>query len=159
MRSRPVAILLAAVALAGCVSQQVNQRSNVVEYPYAGGAEGRPATTVRLVRPVRVGIGFAPSAGTAKDSFSAAQKQALLEDIATRFRDRPGIEAIEIIPDTALTPRGGFAELDRIRAGFRVGQIVLVSYDQVQFTNTGPLALTYWVTYGAGAYVIKGEKN
>lgn len=157
--SRLTALLMAAVSLSGCISQQVNQRSNAVEYLYAAGAEARPATTLRLVRPVRVGLAFAPSEGAFKETFSAEQKQALLEAVAARFRARPGIEAIEIIPATALTPRGGFAELDRIRASFRVGQIVLVSYDQVQFANSGALSLTYWVTYGAGAYVIKGEKN
>lgn len=105
--------LVGLLALTGsaCVSQQLNQRSNALEYLYSAGAEARPATT------------------------------------------------IEIIPANYLSPQGGFEELDRLSASFRVNQFVLISYDQVQFTESGALSLTYWVTYGAGAYVIKGEKN
>lgn len=156
----PLGILLLAVtAVSGCVSEQLYQRSNAVEYLYAAGAEARPAGTVTLQMPVRVGVAFAPSSAPGKESFTEAQKQDLLERLAAKFVSRPRIEVIEIIPSSTLTPKGGFEDLDRLRASYRVSQIVLVSYDQVQFSNTGMLSLTYWVTYGAGAYVIKGEKN
>lgn len=40
---------------------------------------------------------------------------------------------------------------------YGVDVIALLSYDQVQFTDTGLLSLTYWTL--VGAYVVKGEKN
>lgn len=150
---------LLSLTVSGCVSQQLNQRSNALEYLYSAGAEARPAATIEIARPVRVGIAFAPSAEVKAETFSTEQKQALLARVAKKFRDRKGIDAIEIIPANYLSPRGGFEELDRLSVSFRVNQFVLISYDQVQFTESSALSLTYWVTYGAGAYVIKGEKN
>jgi rhombotail lipoprotein len=40
---------------------------------------------------------------------------------------------------------------------YDVDAMVLLSYDQVQFTDQGLLSLTYWTI--VGAYVIQGEKN
>ena len=149
------ALIVSLAALGGCVSQQRNLHSSAVEYLYSGGYEGSPATVVKLQAPVRVGIAFAPSGS---DVFPEEKKQELLKRISDAFRADPKIAAIEIIPSTYLNPRGGFDELDRLRAAFRVTQIVLISYEQVQFSDTGAMGLTYWA-YGVPAYVIKGEKN
>lgn len=144
------------VGCIGCTTQR-NVHSSWVEYPYAGGFEGTAATVVKLQAPVRVGIAFAPtSSGT--DAFPEEKKQQLLKQIADAFRAQPKIAAIEIVPTSYLTPRGGFEELDRLRVAFRVNEMVLISYDQVQFSDTGSMGLTYWA-YGVPAYVIKGEKN
>jgi len=149
------ALILSLGVLAGCASQQRNLHSSAVEYLYSGGYEGSPATVVKLHAPVRVGIAFAPSGS---DVFPEEKKQQLLKRISDAFRADPKIAAIEIIPSTYLNPRGGFDELDRLRAAFRVTDIVLISYEQVQFSDTGAMGLTYWA-YGVPAYVIKGEKN
>ena len=156
---RSAVILVLVAFAAGCASQQRAVRSSAVEYLYSGGYEGQPASVIRLQTPVRVGIAFAPQSGGYRDGFPEEKKQQLLKEIADTFRTRPQIAAIEIIPSTYLNPKGGFDELDRLRAAFRVNEVVLISYDQVQFSDTGSMGLTYWVTYGAGAYVIKGEKN
>ena len=145
------------VGCVGCATQQRNIHSSSVEYLYSGGFEGTPATVVKLQTPVRVGIGFAPSAAFG-EAFSEEKKQELLKRIADAFRAEPKIGSIEIIPSTYLNPRGGFAELDRLRVALRVNEIVLISYDQVQFSDTGAMGLTYWA-YGVPAYVVKGEKN
>jgi rhombotail lipoprotein len=157
-----IRILLLGVAAAscfGCVSQQLNQRSNALEYLYSGGAEARAATAVKIQTPVRVGLAFAPASSTTRETFTENQKQELLQRLATKFASRKGIESIEIIPGNYINPKGGFDELDRLRASFRINQVVLLSYDQVQFSDSGGLSLTYLVTYGAGMYVVKGEKN
>jgi rhombotail lipoprotein len=145
------------VGCVGCATQQRNIHSSSVEYLYSGGFDGTAATVVKLQAPVRVGIGFAPTAAVG-DAFSEEKKQELLKRIADAFRAEPKIGSIEIIPSTYLNPRGGFAELDRLRVALRVNEIVLISYDQVQFSDTGAMGLTYWA-YGVPAYVIKGEKN
>ena len=153
---RPIAYaLIASLAAAGCATQQRNLHSSAVEYLYSGGYEGAPAAVVKLQAPVRVGIAFAPSGS---DVFPEEKKQELLKRVTDAFRAEPKIAAIETIPSTYLNPRGGFDELDRLRAAFRVTEIVLISYDQVQFSDTGAMGLTYWA-YGVPAYVIKGEKN
>lgn len=149
------ALIVSLAMLGGCVSQQRNLHSSAVEYLYSGGYEGSPATVVKLHAPVRVGIAFAPSGS---DVFPEEKKQELLQRISDAFRADPKIAAIEVIPSTYLNPRGGFDELDRLRAAFRVSEIVLISYEQVQFSDTGAMGLTYWA-YGVPAYVIKGEKN
>jgi rhombotail lipoprotein len=152
------AVLAAALLLTGCASQQRNIHSSAVEYLYSGGYEGTPATLVKLTAPVHVGIAFAPT-GNARDAgFSEESKQQLLQRIADAFRSRPKIGAIEIIPSNYLNPGGGFVELDRLQVAFRVTEIVLISYEQIQFSDTGAMGLTYWA-YGAPAYFVKGEKN
>jgi rhombotail lipoprotein len=144
--------------LFGCASQQRNIHSSVVEYLYSGGYEGTPPTVVKLQAPVRVGIAFAPTLAAGNDGFGEENKQQLLKRIADAFRTRPKIGAIEVVPSTYLNVGGGFAELDRIAVAFRITEIVLISYEQLQFSNTGSMGLTYWA-YGAPAYFVKGEKN
>ena len=74
---------------------------------------------VKLQTPVRVGIGFAPTTAVG-DAFPEEKKQQLLTRIADAFRAEPKIGSIEIIPSTYMNPRGGFAELDRLRVALRV---------------------------------------
>jgi len=146
------------LVVAGCASQQRNIHSSAVEYLYSGGYRGTPATVVKLQAPVRVGIAFAPTAVRGSDGFSEENKQQLLKRIVDAFATRPKIGAIEIIPSSYLNPGGGFAELDRLQVAFRITEIVLISYEQIQFSDTGSMGLTYWA-YGAPAYFVKGEKN
>jgi len=127
--------------------------------------------------PVRVGIAFAPAGmasssstnatgiGTAfatgtqrrNDPFTEMQKQALLARIVENFKDRKGIAPIQIIPSSQLTPGGGFAELDRIRQGFGIDLVMLISYDQFQFSASAKSSWTYLTI--VGAYLVQGEKS
>lgn len=152
------------IAMGGCSVQQ-QMRSNALEYLYPTGGEAIPPSDVVLKLPARVGLAFAPpaavlSSGTVRmETFSENQKQQLLERVAAAFRGRKNIAAVEVIPSNYFTPKGSFTELQRLRASFGVDYIVLVSYDQLQFSESQKSSLLYWVTYGAGAFVIKGEKN
>lgn len=161
---RILAIAIATLASAGCTMQHY-MRSSALEYLYPTGAEATPPADVILRLPARVGLAFAPPAATVSggtvrwETFSEDRKQQLLQRVADAFEGRKNIMAIEVIPSSYLTPKGSFAELQRLRAGFGVDYIVLVSYDQLQFSESQKSSLLYWVTYGAGAFVIKGEKN
>ena len=161
---RQLLISIAGLAMTGCTVQQY-MRSNALEYLYPTGAEAVPPTDVVLKLPARVGLAFAPpsavlSSGTIRmETIAENQKQQLLRRVADAFRGRKNISALEVIPSSYLTPKGSFAELQRLRASFGVDYIVLVSYDQLQFSESQKSSLLYWVTYGAGAFIIKGEKN
>lgn len=161
IRFLPV-LLLVALAGGGCSVQQ-QMRSNALEYLYPAGGEAIAPSDVVLKLPARVGLAFAPpaagAAGLRAEAFSESQKQQLLGRVAAAFRGRKNIARVDVIPSNYLTPGGSFAELQRLRAGFGVDYVVLVSYDQLQFSESRNSSLLYWVTYGAGAFVIKGEKN
>ncbi len=107
--------------------------------------------------PLRVGIAFVPGDYTGAGGITETQKAALLERVAWEFKNRGYIQSIEIIPSTYLRPRGGFANLDQVSGLLNVDVIVLVAYDQVQFTNMNVMSLVYW-TIG-GSYVFQGNKN
>lgn len=160
---RCLVLALAALACGGCMNVQKQMRSNALEYLYPAGSEAIAPTDVLLKVPARVGLAFAPPAtgptGMGAETFSESQKQQLLRRVADAFRSRKNIARVEVIPSNYLTPQGSFAELQRLRAGFGVDYIVLVSYDQLQFSESQNSSVLYWVTYGAGAFVIKGEKN
>ena len=141
---------------AGC-SVERHHRSNALEYLYPAGAPAAQPQDVQIRLPVRVGLAFAPSDRKAGDPFSEAQKQTLLARVAEKFRERKGIAPIQVIPSSQLTPGGGFAELDRIRQGFGIDLVTLISYDQFQFSESARSSWTYWTL--VGAYVVQGEKN
>jgi rhombotail lipoprotein len=167
------AILAVAVVLAttACgTTRQFQARSSALEYLYPRGVDARPPADVTLRLPVRVGVAFAPARPAYQDRFTASQKQALLERVAAAFRGGQGIGSVEVIPPGYLTlppapppaagapPEGdGFVELDRVKAAFGIDLVALISYDQMQFSETGRSSWAYWTI--VGAYVIKGEKN
>jgi len=85
------------------------------------------------------------------------QKVELMQSVADRFNKYPFVREIAIIPSDYLKPNGGFDNIDQIRAMYGVDVIVLISYDQTQFSDQGALSLTYLTI--VGAYVVPGEKN
>jgi rhombotail lipoprotein len=133
-------------------------RSNALDFLYPKGAEAPAASEVTLRTPVRVGIAFPPTK-TAHwgDSFTEDRKTALLERVAAAFRGRSEIGSVEVVPSTYLQPEGGFENVDRLASAFGVDLIVLVSYAQNQFSDSGGGSILYWTI--VGAYVVKGEKN
>jgi len=169
-----VAVVLAATACG--TTRQFQARSSALEYLYPRGVDARPPADVTLRLPVRVGVAFAPvRPAYYQDRFTASQKQVLLERVAAAFRGGQGIGSVEVIPPGYLTlpsapppgggapaggapPEGdGFVELDRVKAAFGIDLVALISYDQMQFSETGRSSWAYWTI--VGAYVIKGEKN
>ena len=109
--------------------------------------------------PLRVGLAFVP-AGSAQNwaaDFSEAQKTSLLKRVAEEFKANQFISSIDVIPTTYLRPGGGFENLDRVKALLGLDVMVLVAYDQLQFTDQNKLSLAYWTI--VGAYFFHGNKN
>ena len=163
------AAALAALA-AGCAVWSKSERrhaNSLYSYLYFAEANHLDAETLPVLSlPLRVGIAFVPpdrpKGGGAyvppEDAqFSENQKMDLMKRISGDFKSYPFVKSIELVPTAYLTPRGGFANLDQIRTMYGVDVMVLLSYDQVQFTDQGLLSLTYWTI--VGAYVIQGQKN
>ena len=119
-----------------------------------------------LSLPLRVGIAFVPAGSPSQryklaysddTALSENQKMDLMKQVSGQFKSYSFVKSIELIPTAYLTPGGGFANLEQIRSMYGLDVMVLLSYDQVQFTDRGLLSLSYWTI--VGAYVIEGEKN
>jgi len=106
--------------------------------------------------PLKVGIAFAPSLNYGED-FPEKERMNLMQKIASQFKEYKFVETIELIPSLYLEEGGGFSNLDKLRQLFDIDVIMLLSYDQSQFKDTGALSITYWTIIGA--YFVKGEKN
>jgi rhombotail lipoprotein len=126
-------------------------------YPDKAGHIDQPAIPV-LSLPLRVGVAFVPADQSARrgypftvdeGSFSEEKKMQLMKDVSSQFKSRPFVGSIELIPTLYLRPQGGFANLDQLKAMYGVDVMVLLSYDQVQFTDAGWLSLSYWTIVGA----------
>ena len=173
---RPRALRALAVAavlpvLAACAGGARHHRmASVVDYLY----HDRPGTVAQpaipaLELPLRVGIAFVPEAGRDGSdgrvayaaggavSLAEADRVALMTEIGRRFAERPFVGEIVPIPSAYVRSRGGFENLDQIRAMLGVDVIALLSYDQVQFTVARRSSLAYWTI--VGAYVVEGERN
>jgi rhombotail lipoprotein len=158
---RPAALLLlglAALLAGGCFStrgpRKTERSSSVVAYLYPNQANPLPPTSIPVLRlPLRVGIAFVPGVS----DISEQQKTVLLTRVAAEFKGLDYIQSIEIVPSTYLRTGGGFENLNQVRSLLGVDVIGLVAYDQVQFTNTNLLSLSYWTI--VGAYIFHGNKN
>jgi rhombotail lipoprotein len=167
-----VAMTLLSLVIAGCATTTRNTTS-AVEYLYPSGNTAEAPGVPVLTLPLRVGIAFTPGDRSVPNSdasrrklffrssseflLTEKQKQDLMREVANHFRKYPFVKDIEVIPSDYLEPRGGFANLDKIKTMYGVSAIVLVSYDQTQFTDEGLLSLTYLTV--VGAYLVQGEKN
>lgn len=162
LQRRAVALLctlLAFLVLSGCAGHVRQHRSSsVVSYLYPD--KDKPVETPaipRLSLPLRVGVAFVPEGYTRNDGFTEKDKTALLSQIAGHFQQQNFVSDIEIVPSAYLREGGGFNNLDQIRVLHGLDVMVLVSYDQTQFTDEGLASITYWTLIGA--YIIPGEKN
>lgn len=106
--------------------------------------------------PLRLGISFAPSLNYG-EGFPEKERMNLMQEMASQFKSYKFVESIELIPSLYLEEGGGFSNLDKLRQLFDIDVIMLLSYDQSQFKDTGALSITYWTL--VGAYFVKGEKN
>ncbi len=153
--------------LTGCVGfwqSNHHESSSVLQFLYPGKDQPFVQPSIPTLRlPLRVGVAFVPPAGnpgnyrTSGDTFSEAQKIALLQDVVAKFRALPFVQSIEPVPTSYLRPGGGFANLDQLHALLGVDVIVLLSYDQLQNTGDSAWSLAYWTI--VGAYVIPAQKN
>lgn len=155
-------IVSAAVLLVtGCATtlngRSAQQSASVVDYLYPNASESpKLEQTVTTLRPpVRVGIAFVPTAARGR-ALPEADRLRLLERVKTSFEKLGYIDAIEIIPTQYLKTGGGFENMEQVSRMFRVDLMALVSYDQVQFTDSNRLSVLYWTI--VGAYIINGNQ-
>jgi rhombotail lipoprotein len=157
---RPLAALVlctAVTVVSGCTSNRATHHaSSALDFLYPGSNPARPASDVTLQLPLRVGLAFAPR-GECEDPISEVQKQALLEKVAAAFTAHKGIGRLEVVPSAYLEPGGSFRNLDQLASLLGLDLMVLVSYDQVQFTESTRASWTYLTV--VGPLLVEGEKN
>lgn len=153
--------------LSGCLLYQNQSRSysSIADYLYPEKTQSSEniaikASVPQLRIPLNVGIAFVPeSCGTFKQfNIDENLKTELMEKVAAEFKAREYINKIEIIPSGYLVRKGSFKNLRHIKKMFNVDVIVLLSYDQVQYTEQNFLSLVYYYTI-VGRYVFEGDKN
>ncbi|NBU11489.1 MAG: rhombotarget lipoprotein [Proteobacteria bacterium] len=81
----------------------------------------------------------------------------LAEAVIPHFQKYSFIKSIEIIPTAYLTPGGGFENLDQLRALLGVDVVALLSFDQLQTSDSTEFSVLYWTI--VGAYFIPAEAN
>jgi rhombotail lipoprotein len=157
-------MLVLALLITACVGlrgpRKTEKSSSVVDFLYPQQAEPLVAPGVPVLRlPLRVGLAFVPVGAGRNwaDDFSEAQKSGLLQRVAEEFKANQFIASIDVIPTTYLRAGGGFDNLDRVKVLLGLDVVVLVAYDQVQFTDQNKLSLAYWTI--VGAYVFHGNRN
>ena len=158
------------LVLSGCATT-TSQKTSVVDYLYPTTNVVETPSVPVLKPPVRVGIAFVPglspsSGGTStrmvigprgQPVLTEKKKIDLMQEAAKHFRKYPIVKEIHVIPTAYLTPRGSFADLDKLRTMYGIDVIALLAYDQTQFTDEGSLTMSY-VTI-VGAFVVQGERN
>ncbi|MFA6545397.1 MAG: rhombotarget lipoprotein [Limisphaerales bacterium] len=169
----PLAALLATVVLfaAGCHAldhgnTRKRHNSSLVDYLYPRGNHDRPTqpSVPTLTLPLKVGIAWVPELSGGKDPqrqhdpvLTEARRKELAEAVIPHFQKYPFISSIQTIPTAYLTPGGGFENLDQLRALLGVDVIVLLSFDQLQTSESTELSVLYWTI--VGAYLIPAEAN
>ena len=162
---------LAPLLLGACAAGTTRHSTSVVRYLYPDRTTVADTAGIPVLKlPLRVGIAFVPepelnrgsSSFTDYDppeaaSFGEGERVRLMKRVTDHFRKQPFIKSVELIPTTYLSPGGGFDNLDQLRQMFDIDVMVLLAYDQLQFTGEGAATLTYWTILGA--YVVEGEKN
>ena len=163
MRCIMVLCLMALLAsIVSCVNSQPKLQSHyktsMIRFlgPDDSLTEAQKAIVPTITVPLKVGFAFAPSLDYGK-GFPEEERMELMQEIASHFREFKFVEAIELIPSLYLEEGGGFANLDKLKQLFDIDVIMLLSYDQSQFHDTGALSITYWTIIGA--YIVEGEKN
>lgn len=164
MRHR-IALLLALLPLLALETacsgtrRPVRRTNSALDFLYPQGfVAAQPAREVVLRLPVRVGLAFAPNRDNGPDPITEEEKQVLLNKVAAAFEAHQGIGNLEVVPAAYLGPGGGFSNLDQIRVFLGVDLIVLLSYDQAQFTDQTRLSSLTYLTI-VGPLLIEGEKN
>lgn len=172
-RAFPLLALVALSLLTGCIGSRHSPdyftrcTSCVPEFLYPRGEQPVAPTLTRLSLPLRVGIGFVPGTPSTmecggiyhsfrsdtrnpyRQELSEVDRGSLMSRIAGHFRALPSVAGFVLLPSSSFMPEGGYENLDILAKRKHVDVVVLLSYDQVQRTNSGVLALTYWTLLGA----------
>lgn len=158
---------VAALMLCGCTAldalmggsngaRQTHNSSSLVEFLYPNGSAPPAENQIpELKVPLRVGLAFLPSPDGAGPT--AADREALLEQIRQRFSSRKFVTEIVTIPDYYLRNSKGFEGLQGVQRLYSVDIMALVSYDQVEHRDENDWSLGY-ITI-VGAYVLKGSHH
>lgn len=132
--------------------------NSALDFLYPQGiTTAQPAREVVLQLPLRVGLAFPPDRSSLPGPVTEEQKQKLLNEVAAAFRSRPAIGHLEVVPSAYLGPGGSFENLDQLRTFLGLDLMVLLSYDQTQFTEETRASWTYLTI--VGPLLIEGEKN
>lgn len=164
-------LAVVAVFAAGCHAldrrnTRKRQNSSLVDYLYPRGNHDRPTrpSVPTLTLPLKVGIAWVPEVSGGREQhrqadpvLTEARRKELAEAVIPQFQKYPFISSIQTIPTAYLTPGGGFENLDQLRALLGVDVIVLLSFDQLQTSESTELSLLYWTI--VGAYLIPAEAN
>jgi rhombotail lipoprotein len=158
-------ILLIGLAMVatGCATWDGNKtvrRASIVEFLYPNKQRPVEKPTVPILSlPMDVGVVFVPENSPSGNAvLTEKQKIRLMEQVAAQFKRYSFIRSVNPIPTLYLRPGGGFENLDALGTMFGVDVIVVLSYDQAQFTDTHQLpALMYWTL--VGAYSVPAERN
>jgi rhombotail lipoprotein len=162
---------LAPILLGACASSSTTRQStSVVRFLHPDRAVRADTSGIPVLRlPLRIGIAFVPEPTSddrhhsghfrqlAGDAIPESKRIELMKSVTDHFRKQPFIKSVEHIPTAYLAPGGGYENLDQLRQMFDIDVMVLLAYDQVQFTSETKAAITYLTLLGA--YVIEGEKN
>jgi len=161
-----------ALLLAGCTNPVTTSRqSSLSDYLASADGPATPGAEAVVNLPLAVGVAFLPggSAGSTDNGLwlnaarggtvfiTAPLEHQLAAGVEDRFSRKPWIKSIKLIPSFYLKEHGGFQDVDRVAALYGVDVMVLVSVNQVQFTNPKWYSWTYWT--GVGAYTFKGDRN
>nr|WP_315485150.1 rhombotarget lipoprotein [uncultured Undibacterium sp.] len=154
-------VLFTLFSLNGCASmagpRESKQSASIVDYLYPKATQTPQLTPgiTYLRPPVRVGIAFAPNDARAR-TLPETEKIKLMERIKTAFAGQAFIGSLDIIPSQYLQPAGGFVNMEQVARMFNVDVMAMVSYDQIQFTDSNSLSFLYWTVIGA--YVVHGNE-
>lgn len=151
-------------SLYGCAGlmqgKKAHKKSSVVEflYPNRGDIVIQPAVP-HLTLPINVGVAFVPESSRrySTRSLSGKIQLSLMDKIAENFRQYKFVKNVEVIPSEYLRSGGGFDNLEQLKTMYGIDVMVLLSYDQIQYTDEGLVSLMYWTI--VGAYIFNGEKN
>ncbi len=135
-----------------------NYKTSIIRFlgPEENTTKNQEAMDLTITVPLKAGIAFSPSLYYG-EGFPEKERMNLMQKIASQFKEYKFVESIELIPSLYLEEGGGFSNLDKLRQLFDIDVIMLLSYDQSQFKDTGALSITYWTL--VGLYFVKGEKN
>ena len=171
MIRRLLAAALTPILFAACASSSTTRQStSVVRFLHPDRAVRADTSGIPVLRlPLRIGVAFVPESGADErhpsghvrqldgDAIPESKRIELMKSVTDHFRRQPFIKSVEHIPTAYLAPGGGYGNLDQLRQMFDIDVMVLLAYDQVQFTSETKAAITYLTLLGA--YVVEGEKN
>ena len=159
---------LVLVLCLGCGTVEIHKSSSAVDYLFPEGAPASAPRDVTLRLPVRVGIAFAPGGKSSHyddlaqlsaevSALSEVERQRILEQVAAAVTRLDDVHTAQTIPSQYLHVGGSFDEIDQIAQTFGIDLLVLLSYDQLQFSHTNNWSLAYMTIFGA--WFVEGEDN